>query len=181
MAIGRGEPLGDVAMMKTLLVAAGLAALAGAPTPAGAQPRTQPLADGRPCAYADLVGLWESQAILSNEIGVESRLARVPRTYMRFSADGGMIAYGQGVYRSAGRPETDLATIQKALDGYDDRFKLAYQAQMPSPGLLLYRRAGLPIQGFTCTVVDPQAGKPAFLLTQLKGGPPVRRIQHRLD
>lgn len=167
-------------MMKRLLVAAALAALAGAPTTAGAQPQTQPLSVGRPCAYADLVGLWESQPLLSNEIGVESRLARVPRTYMRFSADGGMIAYGQGVYRSGGWPETDVATIRKTIEGYDDRFKVAYKAQMPSPGLLLYRRNG-PIQGFTCTVVDPQAGKPAFLLTPLKGGQPVRRIQRRLD
>jgi hypothetical protein len=168
-------------MMKTLLVAAGLAALAGAPTSAEAQTQAQPPAVGQPCAYADLVGLWESYSVLANETGVESRLARAPRTYMRFSADGAMTYYGFTVYGHLDWPETDAAKIRNTLDAYDGPKKLAYKAQMSSPGLLLYRRDLGPAQGFTCAVTASQAGRPSLLMTQPKGGPPTRRAYRRID
>ena len=162
-------------MFKTLFVAAGLMALIGAPTAAQAQLQTEPLAEGRPCAYADVVGLWESQVIVAKEAGAEELSARLPRDYMRFKADGGMMYYGTD------RAETDVPTIQKKLDDFDATDGATYQAEMLSPGLLLLRRDGPPFQGFTCTATTDAAGRPTFVLTHLKGMPALRRVQRRLD
>ena len=164
-----------MAMIRAFLLAASMAVLSG--VSAGAQTRleTEPLAEGRPCAYADVVGLWESQIIVAGETGVEAHYARFPRDYMRFSPDGGMMYYGSN------KLETNVQTIRRKLDEYDALDKVTYSAEILSPGLLILRRDGVLFQGFTCTRIPDRAGKRAMLLTQLKGLPALRRLQLRLD
>ena len=162
-------------MIRTLLLAASVALLFGPPASAQAGLETEPLPLGLPCAYADVVGLWESQVIAAGETGVEAHYTRFPRDYMRFSADGGMMYYGSST------PETDIVAIQKKLDEYDAVDQVTYRAEMLSPGLLLLRRDGAPFQGFTCTMMGNAVGKPVMMLTQLKGLAPLRRVQRRLD
>jgi hypothetical protein len=161
-------------MIRTLLLATGMMLLIGGSAVAQGL-ETEPLAEGKPCAYADVVGLWESQVVTAGETGVEAHYARFPRDYMRFSADGGMMYYGSS------QPETDVSKIRKSLDEHDALDRVTYSAEMLSPGLLLLRRDGAPFQGFTCTATGGPAGKPAFILTQLKGMPSLRRLQRRLD
>lgn len=135
---------------------------------------TEPLAEGRPCASADIRGLWESRVVTGNAT-TDAFADWISLDYMRFSPDGTMMYYG------AGKPEANVRKIQKTLDQYDAIDGVTYNAEMVSPGLLLLRRNGTPFQGFTCTVVDGPEGRPGTILTQLKGMPTLRRVQRRLD
>ena len=138
-------------------------------------PPPLPLAEGKPCAYADVVGLWSSRVVTAKETGVEAHYRLAPHDYLRFRADGGMMYFGSS------RAETDVGEIHKRLDEYDRRDGVSYSAEMVSPGLLLLRRDGAPFQGFTCTVVAPREGRPTLIWSQLKGQPALRRLQTLLE
>lgn len=138
-------------------------------------PPPLPLAEGKPCAYADVVGLWSSRVVTAKETGVEAHYRLAPHDYLRFRADGGMMYFGSS------RAETDVPEIHKRLDDHDRRDGVTYSAEMVSPGLLLLRRDGAPFQGFTCTLVAPRKGRPTLIWSQLKGQPELRRVQTRLD
>lgn len=160
-------------MIRTLLVAAGVALALGAPAVAQ-DLQTEPLAEGRPCASADVVGLWESRVVTGNAT-TEALSHLISLDYMRFSPDGTMMYYG------ADRPESNVRKIQKTLDQYDAIDGVTYRSEILSPGLLILTRNGRPFQGFTCTSVEADRGEPTMILTQLKGMAPLRRLQRRLD
>lgn len=145
--------------------------------PAFAQkiPPPAPLAEGRPCAYPDVVGLWSSRVVTAKETGVEAHYRLAPHDYLRVRPDGGMMYFGSS------RAEADVSEIHKRLDDYDRRDGVTYSAEVASPGLLLLRRDGAPFQGFTCTVVAPREGRQTLIWSQLKGQPELRRVQIRLD
>lgn len=164
-------------MLKALSIAAAAAGLAVGAAPAQAQSgfEAEPLAEGRPCGFADVVGLWQGQMVTAGETGVEAHYALAPHDYLRFRADGGMMYFGSN------RAQTDVAAIHARLDEIDQLDGVTYRAEVPSPGVLLLMRDGAPFQGFTCTVAPPRDGKAVLIWSQLKGLPPLKRIQTRLD
>lgn len=164
---------GHIWMIKTLFLAASIVLLIGGPVRAQGL-ETEPLAEGKPCGSADIVGLWESRVVAQNAT-TQALSKWISLDYMRFSPDGAMMYYG------AGKPETDVQAIQKTLDQYDAVDGVTYRTEIPSPGLLVIFRDGRPFQGFTCTVVEAGPGEPTMILTQLKGMAPLRRLQRRLD
>ncbi|WP_374468914.1 hypothetical protein [Phenylobacterium sp.] len=163
--------------MTTWKLGAAAALALAAAAPAGAQPviAPEPLAEGRPCGFADIVGLWDSQVVTAKETGAEQHYAALPHDYLRFRADGGMMYYGTN------QRETDVPGIHARLDELDRTDGVTYRAEITSNGVLLIRRDGAPFQGFTCTMSGERNGKPVMIWTQLKGFPELRRVQTRLD
>lgn len=133
-------------MLRLMIAAAAVGLVAGS---VQAQPRleAQPLAEGRPCAFADVVGLWQGQMVAAGETGVEAHYALAPHDYLRFRADGAMMYFGSN------RAQTDVAAINTRLDEIDQLDGVDYRAEVPSPGVLLLMRDGALFQGFTCTVM----------------------------
>jgi len=160
-------------MIRKLLLATATMWLIGASAHAQTL-ETEPLAEGRPCASADVVGLWESRVVTGNE--PPSALSVViAHDYRRYPPDGTMMFDG------AAKPEADVRKHHKTLDQYDAMDRVTYRAEMVSPGLLILLRDGTPFQGFTCSVVNGPASKPGTILSQLKGMPALKRVQRRLD
>lgn len=151
------------------------AVMALAATTAQAQVATKPLSEGRPCAYADVVGLWKSQVLRSDEPGVENLAAIAPQDYMRFRPNGEMM------YFASTRDYPDVAAINARMDVLDRADGDSYRAEIPSSGLLVLWRNGRPFQGFTCTVVAPREGRSVTILSEIEGQPYLRRVQTRLD
>jgi hypothetical protein len=160
-------------MIRMLLLAAGMVlAIGGSAIAQGLE--TEPLAEGKPCAAADIVGLWESRVVTANAT-TAAWSKFIALDYMRFSPDGQMMYYG------ADKPETNVRAIQDNLDRLDAVDRTTYGTEILSPGLLIINRDGRPFQGFTCTMVEARRGEPTMILSQLKGMAPVRRLQRRLD
>ena len=164
--------LGQGSMIRTLFLATTMMlAIGGSAVAQGLE--TEPLAVGKPCASADIVGLWESRVVTPNAT-TEGWSKWISLDYMRFSPDGTMMYYGTG------KPEADIKTIQDHLDRYDALDGVTYRTDILSPGLMIISRDSRPFQGFTCTIVDAAPGEPTMILSQLKGMTPVKRLQRRL-
>jgi hypothetical protein len=161
-------------MRRSAVVAAAGALLLA--TPALAQMRLEavPLAEGRPCVYADVVGLWEGRVERADEAGMAQITALTPRDYLRFRADGEMMYFG-------GQPLTDVAEINRRLDDLDRRDGESYRAEFPAEGVLMLRRNGAPFQAFTCTVAEPREGEDVLIWSEIRGAPALRRVQTRLE
>lgn len=162
-------------MFRSLMIAATAACLTAGAAQAQTAFEAEPLAEGRPCVFADVVGLWKGQMVAAGETGVEDHYALAPHDYLRFRADGSMMYFGTNTAR------TDVAAINARLDELDRLDGVAYRAEVPSPGVLLLMRDGAPFQGFTCTVAEPRNGKAVLIWSQLKGLPRLLRVQTRLD
>lgn len=162
-------------MFRSLIIAATAASLTAGPVLAQSTYEVEPLAEGRPCVFADVVGLWQGQVVAAGETGVEAHYALAPHDYLRFRADGAMMYFGTN------RARTDVAGINARLDELDRLDGVTYRAEMPSRGVLLLMRDGAPFQGFTCTVAEPRDGKSVLIWSQLKNHPRLLRVQTRLD
>jgi hypothetical protein len=126
--------------------------------------------EGRFCAYADVVGLWDSTVQRADEKGVAQQNAIAPHDYMRFAPGGAMMYFGTP------RAMSDAAQIDARLTELDRMDGESYRAEVATPGALIIYRNGAPFQGFTCVVA--RDGK--MIWTQLQGQPALRRTQVRL-
>ena len=148
-------------MLKRIGLSAAMVLVA---TAANAQVVAKPLAEGRLCAYADVVGVWDSKVVSAEEAGVERFAAAFPRDYMRFKPDGEMM------YIASNSEIASVPEVHSRLDAADS-----------ADGVLILFQNGNPFQGFTCTVVEPRDGRAVTILSELEGMPALRRVQFKLD
>ena len=159
-------------MLKLVGVSAAMVFVA---TVANAQVAAKPLAEGRLCAYADVVGVWDSKVVSAEEAGVERFAAAFPRDYMRFKPDGEMM------YIASNNEIASVPEVHARLDAADSADGATYNAAMVAEGVLILFQNGNPFQGFTCTVVEPRDGRAVTIFSELEGMPALHRVQFKLD
>ncbi len=140
-------------------------------------PTTDYVADpppiGTPCEQDDLVGVWKNDLLGRSTDG---RMAPpiVGIDYMRFGADGTM------VYFASARPLTQLSEVEHGLDVVDQAPSLNFKASIVGTGVLIIARDGVPVEGFTCTVIRNTDEGGELIWSQLRGRAPVLRHSVRL-
>lgn len=133
----------------------------------------EPLPIGTPCEQDDLVGVWKND-LLGRSVDGRTAPPVLGTDYMRFGADGAM------VYFASAQPLTQLSEVEHGLDVVDQAPSLNFKASIVRTGILIITRDGVPVEGFTCSVIRNTNEAGELIWSQLRGRPPVFRHSVRL-
>lgn len=136
-------------------------------------PAAAPLPVGTLCAQDDIAGVWKSD-LLGRSADGQTAPPVLGTDYMRFGADGTMVYFGQT------RALTELSEIEQGLETVEQAAGLHFKATIIAPGVLIVARDGVPVEGFTCTVIRNTGETGEIIWSQLRGRPPVLRHNIRL-
>ena len=133
----------------------------------------------RPCAPADVAGLWELQSITADEPGVEAFYKQAPWEYVE-------ITPAMNFAYVAGKRQLAVKDAEAALDAARQAGGVLYTVAFPEPGrLIVLRDAQTPEQGFSCDIAE--AASETFgvavgdmVWTELPGAPRLRRVHRRI-